>query len=97
MKNYDVGAPVKEREKVTIPVVYRRLGLYCDNFDFGPKPKTLTVNYELVKLRGGWKVDGPIPDYPDLSLDVALKTLRATAAATRKITAALDAARTGSP
>jgi hypothetical protein len=109
VKNYDVGAPVKEREKITIPVVYRRLGLYCDNFDFEPQSKTVTVNYELVERRGGWRVDGPIPDYPDLSLDVALKTLRATAsdanetperrgqaeAATRKITAALDAAGTG--
>ncbi|HVM92158.1 MAG TPA: hypothetical protein VMT67_05060, partial [Terriglobales bacterium] len=45
VKNYDVSAPVKERERLTIPVVYSRVGLLCDNFDFEPQSKTVTVNY----------------------------------------------------
>jgi hypothetical protein len=74
-----IGAPVREGQKFVIPVVYNRLGLFCYNFDFKPDAKLVTVKYELVKLPNGWKVDGPIPDYPDIDENVVIKSLNATA------------------
>jgi hypothetical protein len=61
-----------------VPVVYKRLGLFCYDFDFNPDPKVVTINYELIERQRDWKVNAPIPDYPDISADVLLKSLRAS-------------------
>jgi hypothetical protein len=76
---YHVGTPSKGKGNVIIPIAYKRLGLYCDNFYFEPGVKTATINYELVKSRHGWRVNGPPPDYPDVGADVLIGSLRATA------------------
>lgn len=73
------GAAVKRGQEILIPVVYSRLGLYCYDFHFKSEPKPVTVEYELVKRPGGWKVNSPIPDYPDISSDVLTRSLNATA------------------
>jgi hypothetical protein len=77
--DHKVGAPVRKKQKVVISVVYTRLGLFCDDFDFKPEPKVVTINYELVSRPTGWKVSSPIPDYPDIDGDVLVKSLNATA------------------
>ena len=76
---YDVGAPVNKGENVVVPVVYKRLGLFCYDFDFKPDPKAVTINYELVKRPTGWRVNAPIPDYPDIGGSVLVKLLNASA------------------
>ncbi len=68
--NYIFGHGVKRGDDVVVPVTYRRLGLFCANFQFESKPKTDTVRYKMVRQAGVWKVDGPIPDYPYLNLQV---------------------------
>jgi hypothetical protein len=74
-----VGAAIRKGQKVVIPVAYSRLGLFCFDFNFKPEPELVTINYELVKRAGGWKVDAPIPDYPDIDADVLIRSLNATA------------------
>ena len=76
---YDVGAPDSKGGTIVVPVVYNRLGLFCYDFDFKPDPRVVTINYELVKRPSGWKVNAPIPDYPDISGDVLVKSLTALA------------------
>jgi hypothetical protein len=108
---HDVRGPIyKGQEVVVIPVVYKRLGLFCYDFDFEPGPKVVKINYELVKRGSGWKVNGPIPDYPEIGGDVLIKSLNAAAenanetperraqagAAARKIADALARARAAS-
>ncbi len=44
----------------------------------------VTINYELVECNGDWKVNAPIPDYPDISADVLLKSLIASGEDTRE-------------
>jgi hypothetical protein len=89
--------------------VYYRLGLFCYDFDFKANTKKITINYELVKHPSGWKVNAPIPDYPDISADVLIRLLRASAenvnetserrvqaeATARKVADALNHARAG--
>lgn len=79
VSKYDLGVPKKGKQNVVVPVVYKRLGLFCYDFEFNPDPKMVTINYELVKRQSGWKVNAPIPDYPDISADVLLKSLKASA------------------
>jgi len=79
VRNYDIGMPKKGKHNVVVPVVYKRLGLFCYDFDFSPDLKIVTIKYELVKHRSGWKVNAPVPDYPDISADVLIKSLRASA------------------
>jgi hypothetical protein len=76
---YTVGIATNEKEGVTVPVTYKRLGLFCYDFDFKANLNTVTVNYKLVRDTSGWKVDAPIPDYPDISVDVLLASLQASA------------------
>jgi len=76
---YEVDAPKQARDRVVVPVLYHRIGLFCYDFDFKPESRTVTVNYELVGVDKVWKVDGPVPDYPDVSADVLLRSLRASA------------------
>jgi hypothetical protein len=79
ISKYDLGPSKKEGEKVMVSVVYMRLGLFCNNLKFELNPKVVTVNYELVKRPNGWKVNAPIPDYPDISADVLIRSLRSLA------------------
>jgi len=78
--NHKVGAPIKNGQQMVIPVVHTRLGLFCYDFDFKPEPKVETIEYELASQPKGWRVSGPIPDYPDIGADVLLKSLNTTAA-----------------
>jgi len=39
----------------------------------------VTVNYELVKRTDGWKINSPLPDYPDISAQVLLDLLTSKA------------------
>ena len=78
VSNYEIGVPKKGKRNVIVPVVYKRLGLFCYDFDFNPDPKVVTINYELIERQRDWKVNAPIPDYPDISADVLLKSLRAS-------------------
>jgi hypothetical protein len=75
VKNYDVGIPAYAVNAATIPITYRRLGLSCNNFNFEAKSGTVTIRYQLVRVPRGWKVDGPIPDYPDVKANVLVKEL----------------------
>jgi hypothetical protein len=79
VSKYEVGSPAKEKGKVNIPVAYQRLGLYCNNFYFEPGAKITTINHVLVKSERGWRVDAPIPDYPELGVNVLMRSLRAAA------------------
>jgi hypothetical protein len=79
ISKYDLGASKEEGEKVIVSVVYNRLGLFCYDFEFEPNPRVVTVKYELVKRPNGWKVSAPIPDYPDISADVLIRSLKALA------------------
>lgn len=79
VREHRLDAPVREGQKIVIPVVYSRLGLFCYDFDFKPGPKLATINYELVRRLNGWKVDAPIPDYPDLDGHVLIRSLKAEA------------------
>ena len=104
VSKYDFGVPKKRKQNVIVPVVFKRLGLFCYDFEFNPDPKVVTINYELVERQGDWKVNAPIPDYPDISANVLLKSLRASgedpresadrrtkfSATARKIAEALD-------
>jgi hypothetical protein len=72
---YSVRDPRKAVEKVLVPVVYDRLGLFCYDFEFAPKPSVVTVEYELSRVANVWKVAGPIPDYPDIGADALLRWL----------------------
>lgn len=79
VRNHWLGTPVREGQKIVIPVVYSRVGLFCYDFDFQRRAKLATINYELVNRSTGWKVDAPIPDYPDIDGRVLLRSLEATA------------------
>lgn len=74
-RSYRIGPAANRGPSIAIPVVYKRLGLFCYDFDFKPEPKVVTVDYELVKRPNGWKVNAPIPDYPDVGADVLLNSL----------------------
>lgn len=76
---HKVGTPSGNGQEVSIPVVYSRLGVFCYDFDFKPESRVVTLDYKLVKRPSGWKVNAPIPDYPDVGEDVLVKSLDATA------------------
>ena len=85
ISKYDIRQPRKIREKVVaVPVVFDRLGLFCHDFEFRPESKVMTVNYELVNRRSGWKVNAPIPDYPDIGADALIRMLRNSAESERE-------------
>jgi hypothetical protein len=76
---YTVGTPSKEAEGTVIPIFFKRIGLFCYEFSFEAQPKTVTIHYNLAKRQGRWKVDGPIPDYPEIAADVLVKSLKSSA------------------
>jgi hypothetical protein len=73
---YSVGLPKKRTKNIIVPVSYKRLGLFCYDFEFTMKSKDVTVDYELVSAPGGWKINSPIPDYPDISAKILLQLLK---------------------
>lgn len=75
VRSYFLKSPEERREKVIIPVVYKRLGLFCYDFNFTAQRNTVRVDYELVKHSDTWKVNAPIPDYPDISDRVMVRSL----------------------
>ncbi len=76
---YSVGTERKRGSITAIPITYQRVGLFCYDFEFTSEPKTVTVNYELVKRTDGWKINSPLPDYPDISAQVLLDLLTSKA------------------
>lgn len=79
-ERYDIGESKRTgKGKITIPVVMKRLGLYCYDFSLSPDPKEVTLNFQLIKTPDGWKVDEPTPDYPDIGADTLKKSLSASA------------------
>ncbi len=79
-EKYEIGNSKRsEKDRVIIPVVIKRLGQYCYDFSLSTEPKQVTINYELIKTPDGWKVDEPIPDYPDIGADALKKSLSASA------------------
>ena len=47
VRQYAVGAMRTTKDGVTIPVNYKRLGLYCYDFEFKADLKSVIVNYKL--------------------------------------------------
>jgi hypothetical protein len=80
--NYHVGSASAAGNKVIVPVTYERLGAFCGDFDLKPDRKMVTINYELVQRGLGWRIDGPIPDYPDLGFKELRRKLRTAAEST---------------
>lgn len=80
VSNYNIGQSKKRKQKITIPVVFTRLGLFCSNADFKADKNEVTIKYELEKYSSGWKVSGPEIDYPEIGADKAIKLLKAMAA-----------------
>lgn len=79
-EKYELGKMKRTgKSRTIIPVTVKRLGLYCVDFSFSPDPKEVTINYELIKSPSGWKIDEPIPDYPDIGADTLKKLLAAAA------------------
>jgi hypothetical protein len=76
VSKYEIGMPKKEKQKVFVPVVYNRIGQFCYDFEFTPNKKEVTITYELVEQQGVWKVNAPIPDYPDISAEVLLESIK---------------------
>jgi hypothetical protein len=72
---YRVGKATRSDNEVIIPVVHRRLGMFCSDFDFTPDPKEVTVTYKLQPHDGSWIVRAPIPDYPDISARTLMREL----------------------
>jgi hypothetical protein len=66
--DYRIGKTVRNGANTIIPVTYRRLGLFCNDFQLQRNPKVEKVNYELVRNGWSWKINGPIPDYPYISV-----------------------------
>ncbi|SRR6266568_5720468 len=74
-----MGTAKKDDINIVIPIVFSRLGLFRYDFDFNPDPKEVTINFELIKFSSSWKVNAPIPDYPDINVFELIKMLRASA------------------
>jgi hypothetical protein len=73
---YRVGLLRKRIKNIIVPVAYKRLGLFCYDFEFTMEPREVTIDYELISGPRGWKINAPIPDYPDISANVLLRSLR---------------------
>jgi hypothetical protein len=84
-KSREIGVPAYGTNTATVPVTYRRLGLSCNNLEFDARPSTVTIKYELVDRSDGWKVNGPIPDYPDVQASVLVKELQGIARNVKEI------------
>lgn len=74
--SYEIDKASMNGHAVKIPVVYKRLGKFCYDFDFQYKPEKITINYKLIDSGNGWKVNLPIPDYPDISAEAIINSLK---------------------
>ena len=79
VSKYELGVPRETETKAIVAATYKRLGLFCYDFEFKPSAKTVKIEYQLVNGPNGWKLSGPIPDYPDIRADVLIKSLRTSA------------------
>ena len=77
--HYTIGVGQKETDGITIPVHYKRLGLFCYDFDFKEKSSEVTVNYGLIRSENRWKVNAPIPDYPDIGAKTLISLMETSA------------------
>jgi hypothetical protein len=84
VSKYHIGTSKKVGHHVEVPVVYKRLGLFCVTPEFRSDPKIVTIDYQLTRSLGGWKVSGPPFDYPDVEASVLIMSLRASAQSGRK-------------
>jgi len=78
--NYSIGKSNKKGNKIIVPVVFTRLGLFCNNMYFEPAPREVIIKYQLEKHSGGWKVSGPDIDYPEIGANIVMKSLNTLAA-----------------
>jgi hypothetical protein len=69
----------QDADDVIIPVTYVRLGRYCSDLNLELFEQSDQVEYHLVMSGGGWKVAGPVPDYPDIEIQTLLRSLANTA------------------
>jgi hypothetical protein len=76
---YAVGTAEKTDGGVVVPVTYDRIGFYCHDYDFNPEIRKVTLRYQIAESAKGWKIKGPEPDPPDLSVDVQIASLKAAA------------------
>ncbi len=80
VSKYNIGPSKQRKGKITIPVAYIRLGLYCvGDEDFNPVSKKITINYKLVENKGRWKINSEIYDYPEISVETVMKQLETSA------------------
>jgi hypothetical protein len=49
--------------------------LYEHDFVFKPDAGSVTLHYEVVKTSTGWRIKGPEPNPPDLSVDSQIEAL----------------------
>jgi len=76
---YEIRSLDERGEKVTATLVHKRLRLIRCDFDFKSEPEIVEVKYQLVHQASAWKIDGPVPDYPDVGADTVFKALAALA------------------
>jgi hypothetical protein len=72
---YTVGPAKKAHTSVIVPVTFHRLGLYSHDFMFKPDQRSVTIQYEVVTTSTGWRIKGPEPNPPDLSLNNQIEAL----------------------
>ena len=77
-EDYSIGPRTGSSDRVVIPVTYKRIGRFCADAQYEAGRKSDTINYELVRDQGKWKVDGPTPDYPYVGLRAVRKYLSTT-------------------
>jgi hypothetical protein len=77
-RSHRTGISSGNDDSLTISVAQNRLGMIC-GLEFTAQPKTVTINYQLVKKVNGWKVGAPDIDDPDIGVDTVLRYLKASA------------------
>jgi hypothetical protein len=73
--HFKLESPRRRRDEVVIPVRYDRVGRYCSDLNLELFDESDQVDYHLVMTAGGWKVAGPVPDYPDIETQTLLRSL----------------------
>ncbi len=77
-EDYRIGTAKKIKNRIIIPVTQTRIGLYCDTGYFEADQRAVTINYELAFQNNQWKIDGPIPDYPDIGVITLVEKLKSS-------------------
>jgi hypothetical protein len=73
--HFKLQQPKPSRDDLVIPVTYDRLGRYCSDLNLELFDESVEVEYHMVMSAGGWKVAGPVPDYPDIEIQTLLRSL----------------------